>query len=146
MPRPAFRLAPTDSLPVPHEPFKCEHAGRFTSIQEAGETADRASVGARFLASLTTADRSRCHYHQADWLAIGQAAERIFHRLGAQVDSADVLDEIEREGLANREALWLHSLFADPMGVSRANDRFINGQHRACALRFSSISNVVLAD
>jgi hypothetical protein len=127
-----FEALPVDRLPPPHHPGKCEHAGRFTELAaQLGESA----AGAVFLTTLFDDDRARCRYHSANWHTIADASVRVLQDCGVHADLDDYMTAVYRAGLTGQDQAYLASLFSDPIDIAAGG--YSNGQHRACALRFS---------
>lgn len=143
-----FRLISPADLPPPHGPFKCHHSDRFLTLQSDidGTFAHHLSAGNSFLQSLTLDDLRSCAYHLHDWRAIGAAALTIYDEWGPLVPHANILSAVSDTSLDNAEALWLWSIFADPIVISSAGESFVNGQHRACGLRFAGVDLIVVED
>lgn len=132
-----FEPVPVDQIPVPHNPSNCEHYERFKSLETSGVK----PAGRRFIDSLTETDQQTCRYHHADWQWIAQESVRIITELG-HVEGGEYVDAVNRiDGRADDQS-WLRSLFDDPIDV--AGGEFTNGQHRACALRFSGASHAAM--
>jgi len=145
--RPLFEAFPVDQLPVPHNPAGCAHIDRFRRIRASvAPELDRSEadqlVGRRFLESLSDADRARCWRHDADWSSIANASVEILNRLG-RCDPEEYADAAESMGLEDQDERWLVSLFADPIFIGGGG--YTNGQHRACALRFSGAARAAIA-
>jgi len=144
--RERFEPVAVASLPPPHNPSKCALHKRFLQIAARTPGAevswDTARIAAaKFICSLTSADRSRCPYHHADWKRIADASVEIVEELGPR-DHADYARAAQRSRLPQRERDWLVRLFDDPVFVSAG--AFTNGQHRGCALRFSGASRAAI--
>jgi hypothetical protein len=141
--RPVFRAFPVVAFPPP-APFRCAHAARYERIlrsirRGADQDVDaRREAGCRFLASLTEADRAVCPYHAGDWKSVAEESVRIIETLGPQ-DPDAYIRAASGSDLPPRERRWLVSLFRDPIEASEGG--YIDGQHRACALRFSGASH-----
>lgn len=142
--RPRFRIIPTTELPVPHNPFRCHHAQRFAHELHAAD-GDHETAGAAFTASLTDRDRAACSFHRGDWASIARHAEVLFRGHGEDPDTDVVAADIDRLPLCRADARWLWSLFDDPILIASNGREFTNGQHRACALRFSGHPAVLVA-
>jgi hypothetical protein len=66
---------------------------------------------------------------------------RIITELG-HAEGGEYVDAVDRiDGRAD-DQWWLRSLFHDPIDI--AGGEFTNGQHRACALRFSGASHAAM--
>jgi hypothetical protein len=137
--RPVFRAFPVAAFPPP-APFRCAHAARYERILRsithgADQDVDaRREAGRRFLASLTPADLAVCPYHAGDWESVADESVRIIEALGPQDLDAYVCAASDTD-LPPQERQWLVSLFSDPIEASEGG--YVDGQHRACALRFS---------
>lgn len=145
--RPIFEALPVRDIPVPHLPSKCQHFPRFQEIQDrlGDELADREEreqlIGQEFLDSLMDQDRRSCYFHLGNWKDVADESVRIIERLGPVAPEAYIY-EANRSKLDEQDRRWLASLFCDPIDV--AGGGFTNGQHRACALRFSGAERAAL--
>jgi len=82
----------------------------------------------------------RGDYEEADWRTIAAAAG------AALSDGVDPLDTsaIGRHAADSRnerDALWLYSLFADPVVVCRDRSGFVNGVHRTWHMRRAGVTH-----
>jgi hypothetical protein len=145
--RPLFQAFPLAQLPPPHNPSGCEHIARFRIMRAAAEEQfdDQEAIervaGQEFLGSLSPEDRAACWRHDGNWKTIADASAAILDRLG-RCDPIDYVVAAEALHLAEREEWWLTSLFDDPILIG--GDGFTNGQHRACALRFSGAERAAI--
>jgi hypothetical protein len=152
---PVFSALNVRDLPPPHNPNKCAWFDRFEAIERrlleeaGGETAlmgdqefDCAlAAGREFLATLSAEDRSGCpRYHAADWRAIAGESVRILEELGGSQELETYSSAARRSRLRQPERSWLVDLFCDPIYV--IGDRYEEGQHRGCAVRFSGAERV----
>lgn len=132
------------SLPPPHLPFKCRHKDRFQTIVGSEKTIEAHLVaGRRFLESLTDADRQLCPYHRADWAAVADASAQIVAS-APNGDAADFIARAKRQRLRAGDRRRLVDLFDEPIALSEDRIRYLNGQHRGCALRFSAAARVAV--
>lgn len=132
------------SLPPPHLPFKCGHNERFQKMVGSERTIEaHLRVGERFLESLTDADRRQCPYHQADWAAIADASAQIVE-LNRHGDADDFIARAKRLRLRVRDKRCLVDLFDEPIVLRDNRSKYVNGQHRGCALRFSGAARVAV--
>jgi hypothetical protein len=144
--RDKYEAIPVEALPAPHAPHECAYRHLFAEAQTTlsaslpRETGER-QAGEAFLRRLRDVDRSRCRYHRANWLTIADVAARIVDALGV-ADREAYLEEVKRSGIQGKDRFWLESLFEDPIVVT--GGRYSNGQHRACALRFSGSARAVV--
>ena len=144
--RPVFEAFPVAALPPP-APFRCAHTARFERLLEEIDGGAEPSRGARleagrrFLASLTPDDRAACRYHHGDWRAVADESVRIIQTLGPREREA-YKEAAQRLALPERDRRWLVSLFASPVEIR--GDEYSNGQHRACALRFSGAEHAAV--
>lgn len=134
-----YKAVPVEEIPVPHNPSGCAHYERFRMLGSDGKEGE--SVGRRFLETLTEADRGKCRFHEADWRWIAEQSVRIITELG-HVESGKYVDAVDRIKRRRKDRSWLRSLFFDPIVI--AGGSFSNGQHRACALRFSGASHAAM--
>lgn len=147
-----YRAIPVGELPPPHGMFRCRYAGRFKELSEdAKSMEDFQVVGRLFMAELASYDLSRCKYHRTrchsvDWRTIADCADRIIAILGPRPRQEDWSGLVERAPVKRRDRGWLDSLFSDPIGIGSQGTGFVNGQHRACAIRMSGAPRVVVAD
>ncbi len=138
--RPIFEALAVSDLPPPHRLFRCLHAARFDSLAARTSAASVSGItpgvdiGQLFLDSLTPADIKACPRHAGGWKSIADESVRIIET-NAGGDSADYVAEARRGHLPHDDLAWLVSLFRDPVDIS--GRAYIDGQHRACALRFS---------
>jgi hypothetical protein len=138
--RPIFDVVPVKELPFPHNPSGCKHIDRFAKYEDAVREEDLAGVdiqleaGSRFLKSLTPREIRTCEYHKANWKLIAEESVRIVTTLG-ELDPEVYVDMADKASIPAKERTWLASLFYDPIHIGGGS--FTNGQHRACALRFS---------
>jgi len=132
-----FAPVPVDQIPVPHNPSNCEHYERFKAFKSSGSD----SAGEQFIGSLTPDDRHACRYHQADWRWIADESVRIIAELG-HAEVGDYIDAVDQMEGFDEKHLWLRTLFHDPVDI--AGGEFTNGQHRACALRFSGARSAAM--
>ncbi len=133
--RDAWEVIEVASLPPPHLPFKCRHKDRFDKFLGSERTIEaHLLAGRRFLESLTDADRQQCPYHQADWAAIADASAEIVE-LDRHGDAADFIARSKR---------CLVDLFDEPIVLRDNRSKYVNGQHRGCALGFSGAARVAL--
>jgi len=121
-------------LPYAHNPSRCVHIDRFNAILGDGSTPEQEmAAGCAFYNSLAPRDFERCLYHDANWTSIAAASAELVaipseERQEALYTAAD--------SLGDRDGLWLHSLFANPIVWSPEDIGGVtNGQHRICALR-----------
>jgi hypothetical protein len=136
---PIYQALPVGDIPVPHNPSRCDHYARFQAMDTSVEEEER--VGRRFLETLTEADRKACWFHQADWKWIADESVRIITELG-HVEPGQYIDAVDRIKRHRKDRSWLHSLFGDPIFIGGGG--FTNGQHRACALRFSGATHAAM--
>ena len=136
---PVYGAVPVEEIPVPHNPSRCEHYERFRALETLGEEDER--VGRKFLESLTEADRKACRFHEANWRWIADESVRIVRGL-RHVDPSAYVDAVDRTRRHRKDRSWLRSLFDDPIFIGGGG--FTNGQHRACALRFSGASHAAM--
>jgi hypothetical protein len=138
---------PVQDLPPFHKPFKCQHQGRFETmlaaipVSKRHWTEDEADAGRAFLASLTEEDRAACRYHSGNWKSVADTSVAILSELGTRDDRRD-FERAARARLKGRDREHLVSLFSSPITVSA--DRFTDGQHRSCAIRFSGAARVAV--
>jgi hypothetical protein len=137
---PIFNVVPVSELPPPHLPSSCQHYERFEAIlKEIPESDDwmtrNLEAGQLFLNSITPKDLARCRYHKANWGAIADESVRVLEQVGDRAEPDEYIDSAGRSKLAKRDKEWLTSLFVDPIFIGGVS--YTNGQHRACALRFS---------
>jgi len=138
--RPIFEAVPVSDLPPPQNLFRCQHAGRFRdivdrmSVPSVSGIDGALEVGQVFFETLTPADIEACPRHAGQWKAIADESVRIIEALGRQ-DANAYVAEARRSLLPETDRNWLVSLFDDPVVVRGRS--YTNGQHRACALRFS---------
>ncbi len=137
---PIFEAVPVHELPPPHLPYSCEHHDRFEAILEETPESDEwmtrnLEAGRRFLSSLTPGDRARCRYHKDNWLAIADESVRVLREVGERAETDAYIAAARGSKLGNKDEEWLISLFSSPILIGGGS--FTNGQHRACALRFS---------
>jgi hypothetical protein len=147
-----FVAIPVTDLPPPQLPFNCLHLERFQAMQAAGDVGEsandrsaRKSLGQRFWDSLTCDDLRQCdHYHSADWRDIADQSVAVLEEVGESASGEAYSDRAATIGsLAASDRSWLISLFANPIILS--DDGYTNGQHRACALRFSGADKAVVS-
>jgi hypothetical protein len=139
-----FEAVPVTDLPPPHNPYRCAHSGRFNAMATEPGWMGLPEVGQRFLDSLTSDDIAACWWHQAaDWAAIANESVRVVETVGSLKPKSYYLEEARRSDLPGEDPRWLKSLFEDPIII--AGGGYTEGQHRACALRFSSGSRSVAA-
>ncbi len=142
-----FQAVPVEDVPAPHRPASCQYYAHFLELEkEFGNSCDRLAfqeleIGQRFLERISTFDRSRCRYHRANWLAIADESVRIFTQFGV-VDVEAYIREAESSHLGKKDRWWLVSLFSDPIDIGGGS--FTNGQHRACAVRFSGAKRAAM--
>jgi len=142
-----FTALPVEELPPPHSPSRCDHASRFRQIasrlvSEGRPTRDISlAAGREFLASLSPADLQSCARHRANWKAIGDISAAIIDSHGQQ-DRAVYLDAARRSLLASEDRELLMTLFVNPIVAS--SGACTDGQHRACALRFSGAARAAV--
>jgi hypothetical protein len=130
-----FSVMRVAELPPPHRPSGCARYDRLRSMEaDAGEEAAPQEVGARFIGSLTPADRASCRFHADDWQSVADESVRI---LGATVSGGrdEMAQRARQAALGTAERRWLLSLFDSPVDVRGGG--YTDGQHRGCALRFS---------
>jgi hypothetical protein len=145
--RRVFEAVQVEDIPVPHNPSNCEHYPRFCRIeQELRDTspdgaAKSEEVGRRFIESLTPTDWASCRYHEGQWQAVADESVRIIKQLG-RVDSELYVSEAETSNLNDEDRWRLRLLFTMPIDIG--GDEFTDGQHRACALRFSGATHAAL--
>lgn len=145
--RQIFEAIPSARLPPPHNPAQCAHGARMLAIAE-DSSGDKGwsertqrRAGRAFLQTLTPADMAACRYHAADWKAIVEQAIDIIATLGRQDEDAHVQAAM-KAALPEVERAWLVSLFRDPVRIHPRG--FTNGQHRACAMRFSGADKAIV--
>jgi hypothetical protein len=147
---PLFSFVNVRDLPPPHNPHKCRWYQRFEEIERrlgeketAGHWFDVGlAAGREFLETLSTQDRSRCSYHDANWAVVADESVRIVEELGGSRDVDTYRSAVRRSRLRKRERWWLESLFSDPIDV--VGGSYNEGQHRGCALRFSGAERVAV--
>ncbi len=143
-----FRLLPVSQLPYPHAPSVCAFEPLFDYQAEALASGRGGRKFIRRVRWLGRRRRRACTYHQHDWRAIGAAAERILSQQGPRPQQ--VWRAVEASGLPEQERCWLRSLFVDPITIPMQQEEgeygYVNGQHRACALRFSGWPRAVVSD
>lgn len=133
-----FEAFPVADLPSFRNPFKCVHSERFKTMKADAEKEspryDQERVGRAFADTLTTVDAGACHYHQADWKAIADESVRIITAFG-QRQATVYATAAGQSPLPPEDRRWLWSLFDTPIHIDDGS--YADGQHRACALRFS---------
>jgi hypothetical protein len=140
---PVFRVIRVDDLPWPHNPFKCSYADRFESILDGLDEGDAQSAdleqvaGHRFLESLTDEQIDACERHQADWRAIADEAVLIVEAGGT---SDDFVAAVGDSPLPESDRAELGWLLLRPIVIEGGD--YTDGQHRACAIRFSGAQRV----
>jgi hypothetical protein len=145
--RPIFEAVDVGDLPPPHRPFQCAHAARFETILNAGASAfpdsgdAHLAAGREFLNTLTAADLAGCRYHQADWKPITNESVRIVEALGEQDTERYVVDA-NHSYLTGSDRRGLVSLLTHPIDIRGGG--YTDGQHRACALRFSGAARAAV--
>jgi hypothetical protein len=145
--QPIFEAVSVAEFPPPHSPANCRYIDRFRQIaasieaEVAGGSHDDLEAGRCFLATLSPEDRASCRYHRANWKAIADESVRILEQLG-RCDPEDYIAQAERSHLSEDDRRWLVKLFMDSIRIR--NKRYSNGQHRACALRFSGANRAVI--
>lgn len=138
--RQVFEAIPVTDLPSPYNPFRCMYRDRFDSSQQA--------AGQAFLESLTADEVRACWYHMADWAAIADESVRIVDKVGRLKPEGQYLREARQSNLSDgdqswdSDLRWLISLFEQPIII--AGGGYTDGQHRACALRFSGAPRAVV--
>lgn len=138
-----FEAIPATSLPSPHNPSNCLYIERMREMEE--ETGDDlaqeegSEIGRRFIASLTPDEVRKCRYHDANWKKIADEGCRLIDTLG-RVAEDDYVNAARASKLRKKDRGWLVSLFSDPVFIGGGG--YTNGQHRACALRFSGADRV----
>lgn len=136
-------------LPPPHNPSSCQHFERFQRIRngldrlEGDEIELDLKAGEIFIKTLGPEDRLQCHYHEADWKSIADASVQILDELGPDATNEEYEAAASALELDSVEQCWLVSLFRDPIAVKEMQE-YNNGQHRACALRFSGADRAVV--
>lgn len=141
--RDVFEAVPVTDLPPPHNPFRCAHRSRFNTMADEARWMDLSEVGRRFINSITVDDVSSCWWHQAaNWTAIANESIRVVETVGELEPRADYRSEARRSGLSDEDLGWLKSLFDEPIII--AGGGYTDGQHRACALRFSGASRAAV--
>jgi hypothetical protein len=132
------------SLPPPHLPFKCHHKERFEKMVGSGRTIEaHLLAGRRFLESLTDHDLKQCPYHKADWDTIADASAEIIE-LNRRGDASDFIAQANRRRLPARDKRCLVDLFDEPIVLRKDRTKYVNGQHRGCAVRFSGAARVAV--
>jgi hypothetical protein len=146
---PIFEALPVTQLPPPHCPYSCEHFERFQAMDAAaqvkggGRRETEEELGLRFWGSLAPDDLLMCRYHQADWRTIADLSVAILEDTGGDSSHFNYSERAGTIGnLSEAERGWLISLFTNPIIISE--DGYTNGQHRACALRFSGAKRGVV--
>jgi hypothetical protein len=109
-----------------------EEIGR--GAQQKGRWGNELEAGTRFLASLRPEDLRSCPYHNLGWKRIADASALILQSMGRRDPDAYVA-EAKKTRFRARDKDGLISLFDDPVTIE--GGRYVNGQHRSCALRFS---------
>lgn len=134
-------MVPLASMPFAHSPFRCAHKARFTEVRGAAqESGDETVAGRLFFEQLDPAAFEECPYHRGDWRRIAEAAGLIVDGLAGGAPLQDVLRSLRaRLVLSEDDALWLWSLFDDPICWRPGEDEVVNGQHRLCALRAAGV-------
>jgi hypothetical protein len=143
---PVFEAIAVEQLPAHHLPFKCALADRFEAMKadltdEASELRGVASLGERFLGSLTVADRASCPFHAPDWRSVADESVRIL-KGSPFADQEGLVARARSAALPPVERRWLTSLFDTPLIVHEGS--FGDGQHRGCAVRFGGASRAVV--
>ena len=93
--------------------------------------------------TLTAQDRLRCPYDDADWAAIADQSVRTLKKLGCDQDVESYTSAARRSRRLEKRDRWLlELLFLEPIEVVRGS--YNEGQHRACALRFSGAERVAV--
>jgi len=139
--RDVFEGLPVEDFPPPHDLFKCPLFERWitsTPSSKAPESDDANSEnenGRRFWEAMTAESVKTCPRHRADWRAIADTSVQILDLVGDRADAEDYIAAANDSHLGPKDKRWLASLFADPIIVIGGG--YTNGQHRACALRFS---------
>ncbi|MEU8196276.1 hypothetical protein AB0C10_21065 [Microbispora amethystogenes] len=139
------RMVPLSALPWPHNLFKCAHRKRVDEVlagypaPDRGDGAERRmqAAHAELFGQLTAGDFATCLYHQVNWQAIGEVARRAVEEHDGDWEAA--LARSDSPSLTDDDTTWLGDLFADPLCWSDGEDSFVNGQHRACALRAAGV-------
>lgn len=145
--RPVFEALPVEELPMPHNPAGCDHYDRYLRIRASispdlpRDEVDQ-QAGRDFLDSLDARDRARCWRHDGDWRSIADASAIIVDRLGRS-DPDHYIEAAKAMKLKKKDRRWLVSLFFDPIFIGGGS--YTNGQHRACALRFSGAPRAAIA-
>lgn len=142
--RDGWEVVDVASLPPPHLPFKCHHYERFQQIVGSERTIEaNLLAGRRFLESLTDDDCKQCPYHQADWAPIADGSAEIVELI-RHGDAADFIAQAKRRRLPARDKRCLVDLFDDPIVLRNDRTKYVNGQHRGCAVRFSGAARVAV--
>jgi hypothetical protein len=128
-----FENVATDRLPEPH-PFRCSH---MQGPDDSGSDLKDTTIH-----HPTMRDASLCGYHKMRWREIADESVRIVQALGRR-DPEDYMSAAEMSPLSTPEREWLWSLFHDPIDISN-DGGYVNGQHRACAIRFSGAAGVAV--
>jgi hypothetical protein len=139
--RDVYEGLPVKDFPPPHDLFKCRLFEKWVTSNPSGTAPDRDDSndenenGRRFWEAMTSESVKKCPRHRADWRTIGDASVQILDLVGDRADSEDYIAAANDLHLGPKDKRWLASLFADPIIVIGGG--YTNGQHRACALRFS---------
>ncbi|MCC5579229.1 hypothetical protein IMZ11_26735 [Microtetraspora sp. AC03309] len=139
------RMVPLSALPWPHNLFKCAHRQRADDVLASYPAPDRdggaeqmsQAAHAELFGQMTAEDFAACLYHQVNWQAIGEVARRAVEQHDGDWEAA--LARSDSPALTDDDTTWLSYLFADPLCWNDGEDSFVNGQHRACALRVAGV-------
>ncbi|NUU25823.1 MAG: hypothetical protein HOV68_30600, partial [Streptomycetaceae bacterium] len=141
-----FRAVPLSELPWPGRLFKCAHADRADALrasypEDTGtEESVWPAVNAELFGTLTAPDFAACPYHRVDWVAIAPAC---VDALAAGPDVADMCAALRGDPrIPAGQEQWAESVFTDAMSWTDGRANFVNGQHRACALRAAGVAEI----
>lgn len=145
--QPVFEALEVSALPPPHGLYKCPLYDQFRREELDAEDSDSETheesieVGGKFVTSLSV-DRVRsCPWHRAEWKAIADESVQIIQSLGRR--DPEAYEAVATTKLLPKiEMRWLASLFRDPIDIRGGG--YTNGQHRACALRFSGAERAAI--
>lgn len=143
VPTTMFDIAPVETMPAPHEPFKCAHHDRFRAMRAQNSAADEVEIGQRFIASLTADDYLACRFHAADWKKIAAAAVTAIRTHGSNPTRRQLDAACAAAGLTSTESGWFSSLFGSE-SIQLGGGQYLNGQHRGCAIRASGAAEFVV--
>ena len=139
-----FAGVPVKELPAPRNLFRCPlFADRSKAERSHLRRADGGDEpGRTFWENMTVEGVRACPRHSSNWKAIAEASVEVIEAVGLSAATEDYIQTAEGKELDDDDRHWLLSLFTEPIIVIGGD--YTDGQHRACALRFSGAARAAV--